>query len=29
MTVPMLEEAFGVDVYQVEDRWGFTVIEIK
>jgi hypothetical protein len=29
MTVPMLEESFGVDVYQVEDRWGFTVIEIK
>lgn len=29
MTVPMLEESFGVDVYQVEDRWGFTVIELK
>jgi hypothetical protein len=28
-TVPKLEETFGVDVYQVEDRWGFTVIEIK
>ncbi len=27
-TVPLLEESFGVDVYQVEDRWGFTVIEI-
>ena len=27
-TVPMLEESFGVDVYQVEDRWGFSVIRI-
>lgn len=28
-TVPMLEESFGVDVYQVEDRWGFTVIQTR
>ena len=27
-SVPMLEESFGVDVYQVEDRWGFTVINL-
>jgi len=28
ITVSMLEESFGVDVYQVEDRWGFTVIQL-
>lgn len=26
-TIPMLEEEFGVDVFQVENRWGFTVIQ--
>jgi len=26
-TVPLLESKYGVDVYQVDDRWGFTVIK--
>lgn len=25
-TVPLLETKYGVDVYQVDDRWGFSVI---
>lgn len=26
-TVPLLETKYGVDIYQVDDRWGFTVID--